>query len=34
MNTEVRESMRIHTRLMPSAPLAPVVRQTVEELQP
>lgn len=34
MNTAVREPMRIHTRLGPSAPLAPVVRQVVLALNP
>lgn len=34
MKTAVRESVRIHTRLGPSAPLAPVVRQVVLLLNP
>src|SRR5690606_39814268 len=34
MKTAVREPMRIHTRLGPSAPLAPVVRQVVLLLNP
>lgn len=34
MKTAVRESVRIHTRLAPSAPLAPVVRQVILLLNP